>query len=498
MLLESAIADLPADLRWLFESRAVTIEQLAALHQALGVTSVADLRAAVNEHAICRVAGMDEAIETAVSAALPDLRTAVPRIPLGRAVAVSEPILARLRSLAGIVWAVAAGSLRRGQETVGDIELVAAASNPSAAVDELLRASDASRCLHRSERRVYLLFERTQVGVRLAEPSNAGATLLNATGSVGHLEALGACARTKGFHLTAEGLHGADGTLKRAATEEEIYGALGLPFVPPEIRHGQDEVAAALAGTLPALLSRTDIRGDLHMHTEWSDGRDSIEAMVETARTLGYEYVAITDHSPRAAAVRTVSPDSLAQQAEEIARVGERYPDVTILRGCEVDILPDGRLDLADRVLERLDIVLASLHEHAGQSPDQLFWRYTEALKHPLVTMVAHPTNRLLPNRAGYRLDYDRLFELAAETGTVFEIDGAPAHLDLDGTLARKAITAGVALAVSSDSHRADLLDRQMALGVITARRGWVEPRHVLNTRSLAEVRAIVARKRGR
>jgi DNA polymerase (family 10) len=498
VLLESAIADLPADLRWLFESGAVTVEQLAAVHQALGAMTATDLRAAVEEHAVRRISGLDESVETAIAEALPTLRTAIPRFALGRAIAVVDPILARLRSLPGLDWATPGGSLRRGQDTVGDIEIVASAADPVPAIGDLTGLADVTRVLHRSERRLYLVLERVQVGLRVADPPNAGAVLLHATGSGAHVSALRAHAAELGWRLTAEGLYTSDGALRPCPTEEELYAALNLPFIPPEIRDGEDELAAARKGELPTFVSQTDIRGDLHMHSVWSDGRDSIEAMVQTCRTLGYQYVAITDHSPHSAATRNLSVDAVARQGEEIARVREQYPDITILHGCEVDILPDSRLDFPDKVLERFDIVLASLHERAGQSRDQLMRRYTAAMKHPLVTLITHPANRLVPHRAGYDLDYDRLFELAVETQTLVEIDGSPVHLDLEGALARRAIAAGASVAIDSDSHRADLLERQMQLGIMTARRGWVEPRHVVNTRSIDEIRALIAAKRTR
>jgi DNA polymerase (family 10) len=232
------------------------------------------------------------------------------------------------------------------------------------------------------------------------------------------------------------------------------------------------------------------------MHSTWSDGRDSIEAMVKGCRALGYDYIAMTDHSPHSAATRNLTIDGVKRQAEEIEALRERYRDITILHGCEVDILPDGRLDFPDRVLERFDIVLASLHDRAGHGPDQLMRRYLHAMRHPLVAMITHPTNRVVPHRLGYDLDYAELFDAAVGTQTIVEVDGSPAHLDLDGPLARRAIAAGATMAVDSDSHRADMLGRQMHLGVVTARRGWVEPRHVLNTRPLADVRAAIARKR--
>jgi DNA polymerase (family 10) len=220
--------------------------------------------------------------------------------------------------------------------------------------------------------------------------------------------------------------------------------------------------------------------------------------MVEGCVAMGYEYLAITDHSQHSAASRNLTLDGVARQAAEIAGLREKYPQIVILHGCEVDILADGRLDFPDRVLQQFDIVLASLHDSAGQRPDQLLRRYLGAMQHPLVTIVTHPTNRLVPYRPGYDLDYDKLIAGAVETGTVLEVDGSPAHLDMDGALARRAIVAGALVAIDSDSHRADMLERQMQLGLLTARRGWVEPRHVINTRPIADLRAFIAAKRSR
>jgi DNA polymerase (family 10) len=218
--------------------------------------------------------------------------------------------------------------------------------------------------------------------------------------------------------------------------------------------------------------------------------------MVRACVDLGYEYMAITDHSPGSSANASLSMAALDRQADEIAALRERYPQIAILHGCEVDILADGRLDFNDRILQRFDIVLASLHDRAGHGPDQLLRRYVSAMRHPLVSIITHPTNRLVPNRPGYELDYDLLFAAGVETGTMVEVDGGPSHLDLDGPLARRAVAAGAMLVVDSDSHRAEALGRQMEFAVKTARRGWVEARHVMNTRPLGDIRALIAGKR--
>jgi DNA polymerase (family 10) len=480
VLLESAVADLPADLRWLFESGAVSIDQLATLHSRLGVTSAADLTIAIAAEAVRGIQGLDARIEAAIAAALPHLRAAVPRVPLGRAMSLAQPVMDCLTG-----------------ELIGDLEVLAPLEDPADAFEAILKLPDVTRTLHRGSRRLYVLVDRVQVGVRCPAAEEAGAALLTLTGSFDHVKRLAAIAAERGLMFGPRGLQ-SDAGAPIAGTEEDIYAALGLPFIPAEIREGMDEIGAARAGRLPALVSRHHIRGDLHMHTEWSDGRDSVATMVEAAAALGYEYIAITDHSPHSAAARNLTGDAVARQAEEIAALSGKYPGLTILHGCEVDILADGRLDFRDAILERFDIVLASLHERHGHSPDQLLARYVAAMGHPLVSMITHPTNRLIPYRPGYELDYDRLFEAAVRTKTLIEIDGAPSHLDLDGALARRAIAAGATVAIDSDCHRAEMLDRQMQFGVMTARRGWVEARHVVNTRPLSEVRAFIAAKRHR
>jgi DNA polymerase (family 10) len=312
------------------------------------------------------------------------------------------------------------------------------------------------------------------------------------------VELLQARARERGLDLAEGRLKDRDATLVVCPSEDDLYRCLDLPFIAPELRAGNEELTAAQRGTLPELIAEVNIRGDLHMHTTWSDGSDTTEQMVLVAKQLGYEYVAITDHSQRAWSSRKLSLDDVPRQRKEIASLRQTSPGIDILHGIEVDILPDGDLDFEDAVLEAFDIVLASLHVDDGQDREQLTERYLRAIRHPLVNVITHPANRSPARSPGFDVDFDVLFAAAAETGTAMEIDGAPGHLDMDGALARRAVAAGVTVTIDSDCHRAEWLARQMRFGVGTARRGWIEPRHVLNARGVNEVRAFIARKRQR
>jgi DNA polymerase (family 10) len=326
----------------------------------------------------------------------------------------------------------------------------------------------------------------------------AGAALVWHTGTRRHAKWLQT--RATAFNLTF-----IDGRLERNGNtpphvpdEETFYRLLDLPYIPPELREGEDEIVAAERGHLPSLINTLHIRGDLHMHSTWSDGRDSILQMARSARELGYEYMAMTDHSERSWASRKLLSAEIPLQRQEIERVRSQVSGIEILHGVEVDIMPDGSLDFDDDTLAGFDIVLASLHDPAGDDGAQLTQRYVQAMWHPLVTIITHPANRSPALSNGYELDFNRLFRAAVHTNTAMEIDGAPGHLDLDGRIARQAAAAGVTLVVNSDCHRSEALGRQMSFGVGTARRGWVAPEQVLNTRGIEGIREFIARKRGR
>ena len=394
----------------------------------------------------------------------------------------------------------AVGSLRRFAPDIGDVSLLAFVpkSRHRRVLESFARLPAVVSASHETPSGLTATTGRGTVRLHLAAPDDAGTALVWHTGSRAHIDQLARRARTLGLHFGDAMLTDGGGAKIPSATEGEFYSRLQLPFIPPELRSGTGEVEAASEQQLPVLVEERDIRGDLHTHSTWSDGQNSIADMVSAAKQLGYEYIAITDHSERAACSRQLCRTDIPQQRKEVDALRARTTGIEILHGVEVDIMPDGTLDFDDDLLQGFDIVLASLHDSGGHSGRRLTDRYLNVLDNPMVTIITHPANRSPGRSEGYALDYDRLFAAAAETGTALEIDGAPGHLDLDGALARQAAAAGVTLTIDSDCHRVDALARQMQFGVGTARRGWIEPRHVLNARSTADVRQFIARKRSR
>ena len=439
-----------------------------------GILTLGDLELAIAED---RPVVADPRLRRAVDIVAPSRP-----VTLGRAWDILDAFIAALAAHCPALSAIeASGGARRAEPIVNGLVIVARAADPARAIECVTAFPLATDILHRTQRRTLLLFEGHEIDVRVATPDEYGSLLFTTTGPAAHVvEVLG----RRGPRLSA--------------SETDVYTGAGLAYLPPETRDGADALDRAVQRNVPNLVQREEIRGDLHMHTTYSDGRDSLRRMIQATHALGYEYIAITDHSEHAGASRTLTLDRMAQQRDEIERLRAEAPGMTILHGLEVDILPDGTLDCPDAVLATLDIVLASLHDAAGQDGGQLTRRCLGAIRHPLVSVITHPGNQLVGRRPEYDMDYAAIFSAAAETGTALEIDGAPAHLDLSGARAGEAVRAGVTVVIDSDCHRFRALDRQMRMGVGTARRGWVEPGHVLNTRPITDVRAFIAAKRGR
>jgi DNA polymerase (family 10) len=423
----------------------------------------------------------------------------LPRISLGRAhLAISTLIREIRRSGVTETTLTAVGGVRRAAPDVGSVSVLGVTEDDQAGafLDACSRLPSIRRIVSRSGTALSVITDRGDITIHSTDRAHAGAALIMLTGTMGHVSALASLAEGCGLRLSAGTLADPSGSLIDTPTEEAIYARLGLAFVPPELREDASAIDAARNRTLPSLLNDLHMRGDLHMHSTWSDGRDSVHVMVERAQALGYEYVAITDHSKSTACSRTLSLEDVTRQRDEIASLRAIYPQITILHGVEVEILPDGSLDFDHETLSGFDIVLASLHDSSGDSRERLTERYLGAIAHPCVNVITHPANRKPALSAGHDVDFDQLFAAARHSGTALEVDGAPGHLDMDGALARRATAADVTIVVNSDSHRVGALSRQMRFGVATARRGWVEPRHVLNTRPLGMVREFIARKR--
>jgi len=423
------------------------------------------------------------------------------RIPLGRAHLLASMVIREARRAGLPVQDLTPlGSLRRYAPDVGDVSLLAVAPAQwhGDVLDGFTRLPLVTSVEALLPTSVEIATDRGRVRLHLTTADDAGAALVWHTGAQRHTLALQAHAARRNLTFRDGLLSRANGVLVAAPDEDELYRHLGLPFIPPELREGTGEVEAAERGRLPRLVSSGHIRGDLHMHSTWSDGRDSIQHMVLAAKQLGYEYVAITDHSEGAFASRKLLALEIPIQREEIEALRARVTGIEILHGVEVDIMGDGSLDFEDELLSGFDIVLASLHDDQGHDGEQLTERYLKAIRHPLVNIITHPANRSPALSSGYDIDFERVFAAAVDTGTALEIDGAPGHLDMDGALARRAVAAGVTVTIDSDCHRAEALARQMQFGIGTARRGWVEPGHVLNANGVDTVRAFIAKKRAR
>ena len=458
---------------------AVTPDDIEILGAQLLVATLADLHLAIDSGRATRVFE-SATLSRIVRAADAFSRESRPPT-LGRAVDLLDTTQAHLlRVCPALSDLVHAGDVRRFEPVPFSLALVGRADDPAAAIESIVASAWHEGVAFQTPRRALVVVQGHEIDIRVAAPDEYGTVLFLATGSREHVHAV----------------IGRRGGVDLAAREQDIYNQAALEWVPPELRHDTGEIAAAATGSLPRLIERGDIRGDLHMHTTFSDGQDSLESVVAACAALGYQYIAITDHSENSGASRTVSRQMLDRQRKQIEHLRERYPGLAILQGVEVDILSDGRLDFPDEVLERLDIVLASLHDPAGHDAATLTRRCLAAIRHPLVNVITHPSNQLVGRRDGYELDYPAIYAAAVETGTALEVDGAPSHLDLDGEHAREAVAAGVTLTIDSDCHRARALGRQMDLGVGTARRGWVQARHVLNTRPVEAVKAFVRAKR--
>ncbi|MDP2711843.1 MAG: DNA polymerase/3'-5' exonuclease PolX [Solirubrobacteraceae bacterium] len=468
------------------------------LFDELGIESLAMLRAAAEQQKLRDVKGFGAKFEQSVLSSIDAGIGERPaqRVLLHRALTAGEQIVAALRAHPAAERVELAGSARRQADSVKDLDIIATASDPGALVRALadLELIESASAPNENAAR-----GRTHTGLpvdlRVVAPENFGNLLQHFTGSAAHNVALREAAVRRGLHVSEYGiLDDATGETLRCATEEEVYERLGLTYPEPELREDRGELAPGFVA--PRLVTVEDLRGDLHMHTTASDGRNTIEEMARAALAHGYEYIAITDHSATHGFGDHVTPDELMRQIERVADVNERLGGaIRVLAGTETNILPSGAPDYDDELLAQLDWVIASVHTSFGMPAEEMTKRMVAAIEHPWIDAIGHPTGRKISSRQPYALDVDAVIDAAARSGTMLEINSAPDRRDLNDVHARAAVEGGVTLLIDSDAHGAERLEH-VRWGVATARRAWVEPAHVANTRPWPQFAAL--RKRAR
>lgn len=462
----------------------------------LGIDSVKKLEEAVHQHRLQNLPGMGEKAEENIKRGIQLYNRKEQRSLLGTALPVAEDIVEQLKSLQEVQQIVIAGSLRRRKETIGDIDILITSQKPAKVMQEFIHLPQVKEVLAEGHTKSAILTQyNIQVDLRVVETDSFGAALQYFTGSKDHNVRLREMAVKQGLKINEYGVFQTKGDKKIAGkNEKEIYEILGLPFIAPELREDRGEFEAALKNRLPELIKDDDIKGDLHIHTSYSDGLNTIEEMIQEAKKRGYLYIAITDHSQSLQVARGLNEKRLEEQMDRIDRMNQNLDGLTVLKGIEVDIKSDGTLDLPDDILERLDIVIAAIHSGFRQEKGQIMERLTRAMKNPFVNIIAHPTGRIIGYREPYAVDLPEIIEIAAQNRIALEINASPERMDLNDIHARNAAEQGVYLSIGTDAHQLSSLDN-LAYGISVARRAWLGKNNVLNTLSLTRLKEHLKKK---
>jgi DNA polymerase (family 10) len=494
---QELLAKTPPGLVKLLQISGLGPKTVFMLHEKLNITNLEELETAAREHRIRRLPRMGPTREVNILKSIERYKKRSTRILYSTAEPIVNDILAYLQGMGGLEHITAAGSFRRARETVGDIDILATASRPEEIVAAFVRMPLVEEVLAQGPTKASVIVQETiQVDLRIVEHQSFGTVLQYFTGSKEHNVRLRQLALNRGYSLSEYSLTRlADSRDLFFDREEDVYAALGLPYIAPEMREDRGEIEAALRGTLPRLLEQKDMRGDLHVHSDWSDGRASILEMAHAAQALGYEYIALCDHSPSIGIAGGLDPEKLEQKIEAIYAVNKELEleetDFTVLAGTEVDIKADGRLDYADDLLARCDVVVASVHMGLQQTERAITGRLISAIENENVDIIAHPTGRIIDQREPYEVDMQAVLRAAARTNTVLEINSHPSRLDLNDVNAKAAKEMGVMLCINSDAHDAKQL-LNMKYGVNVARRAWLEKKDVLNASSLKDLLTVL------
>ena len=456
----------------------------------LGITTASELEQAIRDGRLEALPRMGKKAVDNILRQIEFARSKGERMPIARAMPIAQRVIAALRQRCpSITRLAAAGSLRRFEETIGDVDLVCTASDPQQVLDALVSLPNVSDVLgHGGAKSSVVLSDGIQVDLRVVEDSRFGSLLQYSTGNQQHNIRLREHANKMGLSLNEYGITDlATGEVEEFADEEGFYARLGLQYIPPEVRAGMWEIDAARERRIPDLVQQVNLKGDLHVHTDWSDGRDPMEVMLAAAKERGLEYVAITDHSVGRGIANGLSPQRLRGQMAQLRELERRIGGIKVLCGTEMDIRADGSLDYSDGVLKELDWVIGSVHSAMNQDSATMTERIIKAMRNPYVSVIGHLTTRRIGERQPINADFEALFRAAADTGTALELNASPERLDLKDVHVYRARELGVHIVISTDAHTTEALDN-VKYGVAVARRGWCEARHVLNTMPLADL----------
>jgi DNA polymerase (family X) len=482
-VLEALKEEVPKGLIPLLQLPGLGGKKIAKLYSELGVESIEDLQEACKENRVQTLAGFGKKTEEKILASVAQVGKRPDRLPIGFMMGIAEEIEGFLSGIESIHTYSRAGSLRRMRETIKDLDFILSTESPHKVKEELLKLPNIVETIAAGDTKVSLTLSYhwdVSIDFRIVKPEEFATTLHHFTGSKDHNVRMRQLAKERGEKISEYGVENSEtGEVKTFHSEEEFYHHFDLPLIPPELREDGKEVEE-FSKDYP-LLTLKDIKGDLHMHSTWSDGAFSIEEMVEACRAKGYQYIAITDHSQYLRVANGLTPERLLKQIDEIKEINKKYDDIEVLSGIEMDILPDATLDYDDDLLNKVDLVIASIHSSFSQPREKIMERLTTALKSAHVDIIAHPTGRIIGRREGYDVDIDLLIQLAKETGTALELNANPNRLDLSAENIRKAQDQGVKLVINTDAHSIDHLEF-MEVGVGTARKGWIKKDTVINT----------------
>ena len=490
--LEELRAEIPPGVRELTAIPGLGPKTAVMLFRERDISSVEELTIALEDGSLDGLKGFGEKTTENIRRGIRTLSSAGDRVKIGAALAIAEELLAELRDVPGVERCDYAGSLRRMAETIGDVDLLVASVDSAPVMEAFASSNAVERVIARGETKTSIRTKTgVQVDLRVIAPAVWGAALQYFTGSKAHNVRIREIAVRKGLKLSEYGVFDAkSGELLASGTEEEVYAELDLPFIPPTLREDRGEVQAAQKGELPDVVELSDIRGDLHTHTDLTDGLAPLEQMVETAKALGYAYYAVTDHAPNLYMQR-MSDEKMLEQRARIRKLDAGK--MTLLHGTELNIDPDGGVDWPEEFLDGFDVCVASVHSHFNQTRKELTQRVIRAMEHPNVNVIGHPTGRKIGHRLPLDLDLDAVFEAAARTGTALEINAFPDRLDLRDEHVSWARRKGVKFAIDTDSHAPGHLSL-MRFGVGTAQRGWAEADDVINTWPLGKLRKFLAK----